>query len=271
MSDRALTRSEKTSSYLVTFTFGDPASPDTARYTDWTAPVSLFGNGYASVPTMEIELAPNTAGLSEQPTGITLPINSFAARISLGEPHSIVQVEIRELIQARTDGHAPIVFAGKVQLARRNHQGIAGAVRLECVSVKQELKVPLGIPATHLCAWTFGDANCGINKLTLSQTLQITAIAGATVTLDASIVTGTHWLRGYAEFEGIRLGIRDYAGGSDVVLTRPPPRDWIEKSVLLVPGCTKEIEVCRSPWANEDNFMGCGYAIPEYHPLIEGR
>lgn len=253
---------------LVTFTYG--ATPNVIRYTDWTSPVSLWGQVYASVPQMEVKLPANTIGLRENPIGIKLPLNAFTAALSIGEPHPFVDVEVREYIVGEADSLAKIMWRGRAAKSTRNFQGDDRLVRIEGKNIKSRLGVPLGIPATPTCQWTFGGKGCGVDTAALVESATITAIDRMTITTTGLTTTMTdrYFHRGFVEIDGLRIGVREYTTGEDLILVREPPRRWLGQVAAITPGCAKLIEVCRDTWDNEENFMGCGYAIPNYQPNV---
>ena len=269
MSNLALARPEKTSAMLITFTYGDLATPTVLRLTDWTSSITLFGVTYISMPQIEVTLPANTIGLKEDPLSLYLPLNGFTAELSIGEPVSRVQVEVREYIRGSKDSLAEVIFRGTLQNVVRNSDGRPDRVLLESRNVKSDFEVPLGIASTVECQWALFGPGCGLSIV--SQTGQILTINKATITTSGLTPPRDHyWHMGYVEFEGVRVKVRDHQGtSSTMILERDPPRRWLGKTAKFVPGCRKTIEACRDEWGNEEFFLGLGIGIPDYHPLIE--
>lgn len=270
MSDRALERPEKTSAMLVEFRYGDAT---VLRFTDWTSAVVHLGRRYDPVPEMSIDLPANTGGIQESPLRITMPLNAFTNAISIGEPHARIEVTVTERIMAESDGLAKVHFIGTCDRATRNSQGRRERVRIEVVNVKQELKVACGIVATAQCAHIFGDQNCKKGVIALRETGTIVAIDGTVLTVEGLVHTlaPKYWHRGDVTIDGLAIKIRDYTVGNQMRLVKDPPRSWLGKIGTFTPGCDGEISTCRTNWANEENFLGLGYAMPAYHPLIEAE
>ncbi len=265
MNDVVLSQSEKTSAILVEFLFGSAPTP--IRYTDWTAPINHLGRRYESVPSMAVELPANTAGFGEEPLRLTLPLNAFTLEISSGEPHAPVAVIVREKVLSVTDGVVITHLNGRVKKAFRNVNGNSYRVRLECVNVKDDLDKPLGIIASSQCAQIFGQ--CGVNLVPLRASAKIVAIADATIqVVGLAPTTSGYWRKGYVSIDGLDITVREYTGGDQLVLVRPPPRAWLDQTAVFTPGCGQDLSACRG-WGNESNFLGLGIKMPDYHPIVE--
>ncbi|MGE3795917.1 MAG: phage BR0599 family protein [Dehalococcoidia bacterium] len=266
----AFDRPDKTSAMLVRFTWG---AANERLYTDWTHMQEVLGRRYESAPTMEIEWPANTGGLRDQPFVVTLPIDAFTTRLSDVYPHAQVRMEVREFVVGEQDAYADVVWSGKVKRCRRSSEGLSGSVRIEGVGIKSDLEVPLGMPSTPECIWTFGGVGCASpRKASLTITgSRVTSLDRNVMTVDA-ILPSTPWVRGYVERDGLTVTIRDYdmlLAPNTLQLAKAPPPEWFGALVTLVPGCRKTIDACRTDHSNEEHFMGCGVKIPAYHPIIE--
>jgi len=171
------------------------------------------------------------------------------------------------------------VFKGQCGEYVRNFENEPGLIRIEALPLKERIKtVPLGLPAGHQCVNRLGDATCkvdmGVSSRTINRT--ISAIDGSNVTVSA-VPTGLgdrFYQRGHMTFEGLTIGIhdwRDELNGNELefFMRRKPPDHWVGVTVQIMSGCDKTVETCRARYANEDNFLGIGFAIPPYHPSFE--
>ncbi|MFG0319867.1 MAG: hypothetical protein ACF8XB_21525, partial [Planctomycetota bacterium JB042] len=62
---------------LVEFRYGDPSDYQYLRLTNWTEDYALpLGELHTSLPTMKIELEAQSGWISENPSKITVPLNS---------------------------------------------------------------------------------------------------------------------------------------------------------------------------------------------------
>lgn len=261
-------------SYLVRFSYGDTASPTVQRYTDETNEIIFSDGTYSSVPEMEIKLPPQTGVLDEKPMEITLPVSlAFASNLSSGRPHSPIRVRVWEnsIGEGEEFVTSELLLIGWVHIIVRNPGGRPSVVRLDCINVKALLNAPLGVRANHTCDNTLGDAVCQVDISSLEETGTVSAINGKKVTITGLSHTASdrYYDRGYVEYDGLRLGIREYTTGNDFELRREPPAAWLNEDVTVVPGCDGTIEKCRNQYSNEGQFLGPGYAIPAYQPELE--
>lgn len=269
----------KESLLFITFSFGSPVQ--FVRYTDWDSAVTHPVNGftYDSMVGTNVELPKNT-GLFKEPTcGIALPANPFTNRISSGEPWPETLVVIEELTQDpdQTTGRMLTLFIGEMRRTIRNYQGNPNSVQVEIENLKSSLTVPMGLVATDHCVAIFGarkicdPSGTSINLDTLKQTGTMTTVDGVSVT-----VTGLtnprerYWFAGFVEISGLRIKIRDWEIATPTLfrLVKSPPSDWLNATVTVTPGCDKTEATCLL-WNNQQHFLGCGYAMPAYQPVLE--
>lgn len=272
-------------------------SGDQKGYTDHTT--DLQGGLFESVPSMKLTIPENTGLFDGKVFRVVLPrvvggvTDTFLDRLSSGSPHAPVAVTVTEhnIPQLGSDlADEVILFKGKLTKAVRNYQGRADAVALEGQTALSQLDAAMGMACNHHCIFNLfgrgcstgdgsggqeadGTAASGPQKNTETALVTITAIVGKTVTaIPPAKSDDRHWHRGYMEFEGLRIGIRDYDASVDANtfhLVNRPPSHWNGNQVDLVPGCDKSVETCDGRWGNKDNFGGFGYAIPAYNPLLE--
>lgn len=274
--------------HLVKFAYGDAAGT-VERYTDWSADVSYDSATWTSKPQLAITFPANTGALDEKALVLEFPLDASAndlfEDLVSGEPFSPVYVTVIHGSlglpdDAGADEHLIACLSWRVVKATKNPTEKRGIVRLEAVSPKSQLKVPLGVPANYHCAWTLFGTGCDLTRASYVDTGTLTAIDGTdekkvTITgVSVSVPGGTPgktFHRGYVEKDGIRVPIRDWSSGAPTTffLARRPPAAWVGATVTVVPGCDKTIETCRNRWDNETRFAGLGYAIPDYHPVHE--
>ena len=280
----ALDLATKETYQLVGFAHGG----GTAYYTDWTSDVPYNGNLYISTPDMEVKLPLNDGLFGEQPCTVSIPLtvgvsdnDTFAARISNGQVHAAIDCTVQEVLKSTLPGPSQTVnntFQGRVHDVDGNYRGRRDKIKMTCLPIKARLAtIAMGIPCHHLCSNNLGDASCKINLSTSERAIvaNVVSIDGREVTMDTngllSAATDRMFHRGYIKFENLYLGIQDWRDSAPLVfnMVRQPPAHWVGSNVLVVAGCDKSIEVCRARYANEDNFLGLGYAMPSYHPVFE--
>lgn len=263
--------------WLVEFTWG---ASNVLRVTDWEDDVVEPNLGtFEALPTLEVRLPTKTGALDEQPLELVVlrSTKTLFEDLTKGEPFATVTVKVYE--SAFTPGGttpATVVYhyEGRISQVVRNFQNRAEQVKIEALSVKSELDVPLGLPATPQCPWTLGDGvNClaalpntngTVNQAYTQKIIEITGLSppGGDV---------RYYERGYLELDGLRIGIRRWVSTDPTTfhLRQKLPAAWIGLSVRVVPGCDKTIETCRARWGQEERFAGFGYSIPDYQPNYE--
>lgn len=279
---RALDLSEKESFQLVTFQYGDPASPLFARYTDW-AQDAQAGFAFTSVPAMEVDLPELNGTFERAELEITMPLDTFTDRASKILPHSPIFVKVEDVTRGTIIGSSAselTFFRGRVVDTVRNKDGKPGIMSFKCLSRKSRMNVPLGLQCNSHCIFTLFGRGCQLVQMTFDESVLISAATGKMATINTPAFTAPSspggnvarfWERGYLQLLGLRLSIRDWqiATPSTVFLRRTVPPEWVGQTVLAVPGCHKTIEDCRTVWNNEPNFGGYGYGMQDYNPLFE--
>lgn len=283
----AVSLPEKNTYCLVEFAYGDLVNaPRFARYTDFDQPQGTF----ISVPDMEIKLAPNTGGLGDAVSTIELPLDAFTSMLA-GGPRFEVYVFILEVsrsLSGAADASNLAVFRGRVTESTKNPDGRAQSVKISAKPAKALLAKPLGLPANNTCVWQLFGRGCSVDGLVRTGhtvSTQITVLPGKKITVqspNSAISAPTspggrvdrYFERGYFEKDGLRIGIHRWEQTDPFTfyLRSKPPPDWLLSgagTILLVPGCHKDIEDCREVWNNEIDFMGFGYAILAYNPIFE--
>lgn len=266
---KALEDPTKGAYYLVEFRYGDTIR----RYTNAHRDIDYLGVTFSSVPTISVDIPTSTGGVREDDFHVMLPrAGTFAREMASGVPFPPVRMIVRELVVARNDTIADVIHDGQCQVVVANPEGKDGMYRVSSQTIKSRLGVKMGIPATVTCQHVFGlSSDCGIDETAIQQNVTITRIQpGGLVVQVATITVSTPWTNGYLSLEGLRIKIRDYAGGTSLATTVAPPPSWQGRTVLATPGCRKTWDACGSDWANQTQFLGMGVAIPQYHPLLEG-
>lgn len=267
---------------LVSFAHGG----GTEYYTDWTSDVEVGGNVYLSTPDMEVKLPINNGLFDEQDCRVALPLatdpNDFTQRTSSGLKFPATTMTVSEVVKSIEGGpqtNVNEVFIGRVMVVRRNYRQNRQKVLFQALPIKSRMQtISLGLQCNHTCAHALGDTGCKVNMVLNRFTVTVSAIDGKEVTL-TGVPTGKedrYFHRGYLQFEGLDILIQEWrnaANGdeSKFFMVRQPPNHWLGKAILAVAGCDKSVDTCRSRFNNEANFLGLGFAIPEYHPNFEDK
>jgi hypothetical protein len=283
-------QASKKSYFKVRFTYWEDQAhnyPVYHEYTNWSMDLpGLSSDGFASTPTMELDLPEMEGLLDEKDFSVILPSDSFLEELSSGLPHEAVLMDIWEFTLASDPsqgGKELYLFRGQVLSTVRNKHGRNGMVELKGRLYKHVIDIPLGMPANVHCIWTLGQAPCQA-LVSAIHGFTIASITGKKVVVTENI-PGT--LAGYADYyfhrgflriqsgsgtEGnYQIGIREWrvANPTTFYTVRQLPQRWVGKGVAIAGGCDKTIETCRTRWNQEENFCGLGYAIPAYNPNFE--
>lgn len=291
----SITERQKGSYILVKFFYVVAGTPVNHRYTDWSSDVlndEMLGGStftFSSNPDMQVSPIVLVGSLEEKTITIELTKDTFLERISNGAAHAKILVKVWEVIDsdAATGPTQIMLFRGRVAAAIRNYQGKSNRVQVECTAMRTRLNVALGMPAQHHCCNIFGDNSaetgvagnmCRINVSTLTDTGSCTSVAGKTavitgVTTPSAPVGTNYWQKGYAEYGGVRLQIRNWVNGTPTAFQFYGfvPVEWAGQTITLTPGCDHTITVCRARWNNEANFNGFGIKTPSYNPAFQRR
>lgn len=272
---RAVDAPSKSTYVLVRFTYGDPASPSYKAYTNWSFDVP-GSPVYVSEPTMELKVPENDGILGGKTLDISLPLtNSWFATLVSGVPHSPVFVQAEEITVPDTGGDTSsrrIFFRGQLVRTIKNFQGKGNYSVAKFSSIKSRLDIPMGLAANHHCVWTLYGAGCLQPKGAHTSLLTVDNIDGKVLTTTTSPAkTGKYFHRGYIEYEGLRIGIKDWSDSEldTFYMVKAPPQSWIGKVVEVLAGCDKTTTTCNARFSRLLQFGGFGYAIPSHNPLIE--
>lgn len=266
--------------YAVEFEYGDLLGVRTfVRYALRAGHEALFGDVFYSCPGGDLETGTTTVSFADKPMTVILPLRSatFSDIVSNGDPFPETLVRVWEVTRSLISGAEESfkLVDGKVGKVTRNYKGREGLVGLQCVSVKQELATPMGIQINAQCPWTLGSEACGVDLPPKYDSATIQSIGNKQVTVNwvgpSVVLTEEYYFRGYLKYDDLRIPIRawDYTNFTVIGTSSTPPAFWIGKTVIVVPGCDKTIDTCRTRWANEERFGGSGFKMPAYKPNFE--
>jgi len=260
--------------WLLIFTWGSNTLRLTDRETDQTE--AALGGVFTAAPSLEIELPANTGDLDERPLILRVlrDSNALFQALTSGESHAPVTVKIYEQISQASGSPYSTLFHywGRFSRVVGNTEGREGLVRIEALTLKSDLEIPMGLPCTPQCVWTLGDHNC------LAILPLFTGTVASLPQTSQAILTGVlpnadphYYERGYLHLDGLRIGIAAWDGADPTLFTlrTKVPQAWIGQVVGVVPGCDKTIATCRSRYNREETFGGFGFGIPDHQPNIE--
>ena len=264
-------------STLLHFTWGDSSELFICDADD-NISVDIDNSGsdetFTSKPGVNVTLPGNTGLFEEEPLKIKLPQDTAQLFTDLSTDAAHAKVEL-EVFEYATNDTLPFslrsIYKGFLNVNNVNPKGEAGLIELELLNDKARANVPLGIIATAQCQWVFGKRGCKAtviqNNITVSAIINTRIIHSG---VPALTETDGYYIRGYMQYDGLRITVRNWDGVNTFELTRQPPSSWSGQSVTLVGGCNKTIENCRDTQRNrEEDFSGLGIGIPLYNPITE--
>lgn len=248
------------------------------RYCRADHDLTIAANLYTAVPAIEFSHDPQHGGARDAGAELVMPVGTDPLDKMIVSPFAEVKVTVQE-VDIDDLGNPRCVYVGTIAKTTARFRGKADLVSAKLEGVKASMAdVSLGIKATDRCPWIFGDKNCLFNLPGATTTATVDLIAGETITLDvlANDDAGGgngRYTRGYVEFEGLRLLIRQHLIGlRQLRLAEAPPQQtnytWLNKVVTIAPGCNKNIPDCVF-WGQQGQFAGVGRVMPAYNPIIE--
>lgn len=265
------------SSYLLLSIFHGENQATIERYTD--LPYHFLG--HTSTPEMEVSIPKNSGALDAEEMEIDLPLDVFTTNLSNGLPHSPCYIQLTEVTDSETTGVASDqrrFWAGRIMRSIRNPEGRSDSVKLFVLSRKGRLKIAMGISCMHECPWSLFGYGCkeGISIDDFDEFGTIASVDGKLVTVNTSAITsktGRYWRRGYLEFDGLRISVRDWSDTDPTkfYMARRVPDSWVtgSPSIHFVPGCDGSITTCRDVYGNEEFNGAIGNAMPPHNPNFQ--
>jgi uncharacterized phage protein (TIGR02218 family) len=221
-------------------------------------PIALGGVTYASAPGME-------------PSAITWGRAGEAHAMEIVGALSEDAVREADLIGGAFDGARVRAFltdwempgAGTIALV----QGTIGAISCADGAFTAELRTPMSdLEAVVIerysptCRAELGDLRCRVDLARRTRSVTVVGVAGALVTTDDAIVTGSTWQFGRARvLNGAAAGNEraiEVSTGGAITLRAPIAGLAPGARIELVEGCDKRFATCRDRFANQTNFRG---------------
>lgn len=262
---------------LVTFTWG---VSNVARYARSTTNVVSNSQTFLAEPTLNFRFDnPLGGGTDDSPMTLTMNMKKAPfTTLCLPYVHAAVNVLV-EFVSPGDDSSRFEVFSGRIGRIKVKPSGQQGLASAKIVGVKARLNATIGIPALSSCVHQFGDENlsrCGVtladkrvtgtlDGINVANTLNYVTLSG----LGGGDWTTERWNRGYMEYDGLRITIRQsLENGVGFHLKHQPPPYWLGKTITLTPGCGKTLANCQY-WQNVLRFLAPGYAMPQRNPVFE--
>lgn len=265
----------KATTSMVRFLYGNP--PVQRLYCDDSSEQTGPEGIYSPTPTLEHENIQVSGLLKENTPNLTLPVDSFTSWLAQERPHPRVFCFIfdRTLAIEYPAGEGPLktIFVGEVSSATNGPDGKKGFVRINLTNWKSDLDVKVGIVEVHTCHWSWGSAACTIDKTLWRVTAVINTVDGKRLMVSNTNITSKtnrHWRGGWVEVGGAHIRTKDWIESNPSVfhMQREVPTNWEGVSADFYPGDDKTETTCTVKFSN-DMFMGAGFGIPPYQPVVQ--
>ena len=286
MADAVLALPVKQSYWLIRLLWGNPTS-----YSKWymtnanddliaAPPPSGAQALFLATPLLNVGAQPNSGTFEQRTWTFDIPYKTaqspFLDQITSGRAKPQVLITAWEYALSPDDTEVQILthLSGKVAKVIKNPGGKQELIRFEALTVKNDIKRAMGVPAMPSCQWHFGHLKtCGVDTDSLKENGSLDTIDGLTATITGlSAQRDRYWHRGYIEKDGIRILIKSWTQGTTFVLGKFIPLAWEEAlpgvTVQLTPGCDKLATTCDLWGKLEDSFSAWGTAIPAYNPTL---
>jgi len=167
----------------------------------------------------------------------------------------------------RGDTEAENVWSGTIIGATFKKRGAA----CEMSGMTSESAFNRNIPRLKyqgLCNHVLYDSACAILKVSHVYTDNVSAVSGATVTINGILAAkGDGWsVGGYIDFNGSDYRLVTAQSGDTLTLILPFSDDVIGKEVDVYAGCDHTLSVCESKFSNNLNYGGFAF-VPVLNPF----
>ena len=283
-------------------------------FTNMTLTVGGSGETFTALPTLDFSMDEGFTGtiIDEK---FTITIDSaqlpVAYRINGQFPEIecfVYQVD-RDVEGGEASPTATLFQRGFLRQMTVRAKGDPNLTELKFSSVKGFLEeYPIGVTASNLCGWRFGDNSCKATVCSFNAT--ITSISNNLVTCTLSGSCGGNnaaealaipdfFNNGFLQVDNLDLSIRDYGIVNDGAYTpyvdggtppaadnvtfnlyKKPPTDssytWLDETAVATEGCNKLYDTCALKIDSTDgvsnnhrHFGGYGIRMPAFNPQTE--
>jgi|GEM_PF-4399832 len=264
------TKSASALATLVTFSWG--LAPTIVRYARWTSDVVIGGQTFTALPLLEVDYGNQNGGTEDEPAKLTMTSSAEPLPRFRGQRFTPVSALIEECDPRDAAATRRTTWLGRVGDVEFNVDNRPDKARVPLIGLKAQLDRPVGIPITNECQDDLGGPMCRVDLAPLRKTATVVAINKNILTItDAAVLArpALWWNDGTISVDGYEITIRHWESGSSFQMMWPPPREWLNATAVLTPGCNKLIENCRSKYNNESNFTGAGTAMSSRNPQYE--
>jgi uncharacterized phage protein (TIGR02218 family) len=208
-------------------------------------PTAVKGNSSMSSDNLDVNGMLDSASISED--DIMAGLYDFAEI-------EIFQVNHQDL----TQGALMLRKGWLGEVSMRNNQFSA-----EVRGVTDSYNQTIGELYSPSCRAVLGDARCKVALAGFTVTGTITTVTSNRIIEDSTRTEASGWFSGgeitftSGANNGLKMEVKEYVVGSDIVLVLPMPYDiQIGDSYSMIAGCDKTLGACKDKFSNILNFRG---------------
>ena len=265
---------------LLDLTYETASGTQVESFTNSNAPLTVDGDVYLPLTMLRVSDIDRDGSMEMDNVEIDLDNTLGVLQpFVTGRAAREIAVILREIAVdgSAATGAVVTLFKGKVDTVTANPGGGGGVFRLACRDIKTEAqRNDTGLEMDPQCVWSFGDPKtCGATPRTENGTLTVIDRTRVTIT-GLPAAKNFEWQSGTVTYDGYSISILKWGTGTEFILAEYPPQSWVDNLANVGPlavqvrnGCDQTLGRCRGVHDNETRFMGPGFAIPPFHPLIE--
>jgi hypothetical protein len=257
-----------------------------------TLSVQGANQSFTALPALDFSMDGVEGNADEEFFTITMPADQLPVAYRIAGQFPEIECFVYQLdLDVDNAGASPTAtfyMKGYLSEIAVRSQGQPNLAQMKFASVKTYMNDrPLGITATNLCPWRFGDTSC--QALVHSYTGTVSAASGKNLTIAISgtsngltsteaIAVENFFTNGFVTVEGLNLSIRDRNPTNGVFrMFKTPPQStsytWVGKTATVTEGCNKTFTTCGTKYDSNSNqipnyahFGGIGFRMPAYDP-----
>lgn len=247
---------------------------------------------FTALPALDFEMEGIEGNADEESFTITMSADQLPVAYRIAGQFPDIECFVYQLDldvdNAAASPTATFYMKGYLSQISVRARGQPNLAEMKFSSVKTFLTDrPLGMTATNLCPWRFGDTSC--KALVHSYSGTISAADGKDLTVSISGTSNglsatealadlDFFTNGFITVEGLNLSIRNRnpSNGKFRMFKTPPQSSsytWVGKSAIVTEGCNKTFNTCGKKYDSNTNqipnyahFGGIGFRMPAYDP-----
>lgn len=251
---------------LLEFSWGEVRNY--ARYCRGQESVTIQGNGFSPLPSIEVDYGEQHGGTQDVAASIVVPEGTYPINRMIGNRFWPTECRVIEVDPTDDDSIAAtyrVTWFGEVDQTTLNPSGRRGLIASTIPGIKFGMRSRLGLQVLSFCPFRFGGPGCRVDLAPYRSVATLSSASGNVATISGLPQAGTaRWINGTVEFNGLELSIVA-ASGDDYTLESAPPPEMIGQACVCTFGCDRTANGCY----DRSRFGGFGIAMPASNPLFE--